>query len=211
MPSCTEAKRALRVQLRAQAAALSLRERAESDRALCRRFLELPQTAEAGTLLLFWGVGTEPDTRPLLDALWAQGKRVLLPRCLPGHVLEARLVRSPRELVPGAYGIPEPGSDCPVVEGREIDLILVPAVAYDRQCLRLGQGGGYYDRCLAGYRAERWACAGMSCSRTACLPSPTTWGWRWSSPRPAAFPPDKRAPAEPRGPRRCLEDYREVK
>lgn len=154
MPSCTEAKRALRVQLRAQAAALSLRERAESDRALCRRFLELPQTAEAGTLLLFWGVGTEPDTRPLLDALWAQGKRVLLPRCLPGHVLEARLVRSPRELVPGAYGIPEPGSDCPVVEGREIDLILVPAVAYDRQCLRLGQGGGYYDRCLAGYQGR---------------------------------------------------------
>ena len=91
MPSCTEAKRALRARLRAQAAALSLRERAESDRALCRRFLELPQTAEAGTLLLFWGVGTEPDTRPLLDALWAQGKRVLLPRCLPGHVLEARL------------------------------------------------------------------------------------------------------------------------
>ena len=151
MPSCSEAKRALRARLRAQTAALPPRARAESDRLLARRFLALPQVDAAGTLLLFWGVGTEPDTRPILEALWARGKEVLLPRCLPGRVLEARRVRDPRELLPGALGIPEPGEACPTVGWGDIGLILAPAVAYDRRCFRLGQGGGYYDRCLAGY------------------------------------------------------------
>ena len=151
MPSCIAAKKTLRAQLRSRVAAMPARDRAESDRILCHRFLKLPQVAAAGTLLLFWGMGGEPDTRPILEVLWKEGKGVLLPKCLPDHILEARLVRSPQELVPGTYGIPEPGARCPAVDRSKIDLILVPAVAFDRTGQRLGQGGGYYDRYLADY------------------------------------------------------------
>lgn len=126
-------------------------ERRRSDVILLQRFLELPWTAEADTLLLFYGVGAEPDTGHLLLELWRQGKRVLLPKCLPGRAMEARLVRSGDDLRPGAFGIPEPLDTCPTVDRGEIDLILVPALCYDLSCRRLGQGGGYYDRYLAGY------------------------------------------------------------
>lgn len=118
---------------------------------LLQRFLELPWTTEADTLLLFYGAGAEPDTGHLLLELWRQRKRVLLPKCLPGRAMEARLVRGEDDLWPGTFGIPEPLDACPTVDKGEIDLILVPALCYDLSCRRLGQGGGYYDRYLADY------------------------------------------------------------
>ena len=89
------------------------RDRAESDRILCHRFLKLPQVAAAGTLLLFWGMGGEPDTRPILEVLWKEGKGVLLPKCLPDHILEARLVRSPQVITTVTWRTMEAGRwDC---------------------------------------------------------------------------------------------------
>ena len=115
-------------------------------------FLALPEVERARTIMLFAGVGTEPDTRPLHRALAARGKRLAYPVCLPGHMLEARLVSALDELVPGAYGIPEPGGGCPTAPRDEIDLVLVPCLLCDRRGVRLGHGAGYYDRFLAGCR-----------------------------------------------------------
>ncbi|MCD8005305.1 MAG: 5-formyltetrahydrofolate cyclo-ligase [Oscillospiraceae bacterium] len=121
---------------------------------LCRRFLALPQLKQAGTVLLFWGVGREPDTGGMLEELLRRGKRLALPRCLPDRRMEAGEVTGPACLRPGAYGIPEPGADCPPIPREEIDLILVPNLCCDRRGFRLGHGGGYYDRYLAGYRGH---------------------------------------------------------
>ena len=150
----TEEKAALRRQIRAVLAGLSEEARAVSDAKLFARFLALPEVAEARALLLFCGTGTEPDTGRLLLPLLESGKTVALPRCLPGCRMEARAVTAGQLLRPGAYGIPEPGEDCPVLDPGEIDLILVPALCYDRRRFRLGQGGGYYDRYLANYRGR---------------------------------------------------------
>lgn len=143
-------KEALRAQVRLREEALTPEERRESDRALCRQFLSHPRVARAETLLLFAGMGLEVDTRPLLEALERQGKRLYLPRCLPGGALEARRY-DPRRLVRHRYGMLEPDEGCEEVDKAELDLILVPALCYDRRCFRLGRGGGYYDRYLAGY------------------------------------------------------------
>lgn len=153
MPSITAAKQALRAQARRCAAGLSPEERRRSDRLLAERFLALPQVEAAGTLLLFYGVGSEIETRPLLDALLARGKGVYLPKCLPGRAMEARRYEAGL-LREGAFGIPEPGEDCPALQRDRIELILVPALCYDRSLFRLGQGGGYYDRYLAGYEGR---------------------------------------------------------
>lgn len=143
-------KSAFRAAMRAREATIPEIERQESDRLLRAQFLVLDEVKRAQTLLLFYGMGYEVDTRPLLDALRAQGKRVLLPRCLPGHLMEARLY-DPVRLRQHRYGMWEPDETCPVVERDDIDLILVPALCYDRQGRRMGRGGGFYDRYLAEY------------------------------------------------------------
>lgn len=114
-------------------------------------FLALPEVEKAKTVLLFYGMGREPDTTELIDALWERGKIVALPRCLPGRCMEARQITPGAKLIYSAYGIPEPDEECPVMDRDRMDLILVPNLCCDKQGYRLGRGGGYYDRYLAGY------------------------------------------------------------
>ena len=152
MPSTITAEKAL---LRRQAldwlATLSSQARIAGDEALFRRFLALPQIESARTVLLYHGMDTEPDTVRLLPPLWDIGKQVCLPRCLPGNQMEARLVQRDSTLVRHPYGMLEPGPDCPLIPPDQIDLVLVPGLAFDRSGGRLGRGGGYYDRWLAGF------------------------------------------------------------
>ena len=146
-----EEKALLRARVRAGMKSLSPGERRESDDALFSRFLALPEVEAAQTLLLYHGMGAEPDTRRLIPLLLGRGKTVLLPRCLPGHGMEARRVEEDTVLLRHAYGMMEPGEDCPRFEKDRIDLILVPGLAFDGAGFRLGQGGGYYDRYLADF------------------------------------------------------------
>lgn len=119
--------------------------------ALFDRFLALPQVEAADTVMVFYGTGREPDTLPLIHALLDRGKRVALPVVLPHRAMEARQVLDPGLLVPNRFGIPEPDSSCPAIEKNEIAVALIPHLMCDRDGYRLGWGGGYYDRWLAGF------------------------------------------------------------
>ena len=152
MPSTITAEKArLRRQALDWLAALSPPERIAGDESLFRRFLALPQVAATRTILLYHGMDTEPDTVRLLSPLWDMGKQVCLPRCLPGNQMEARLVQRDSTLIRHPYGMLEPGPDCPLIPPDQIDLVLVPGLAFGRSGGRLGRGGGYYDRWLAGF------------------------------------------------------------
>ena len=147
-----EAKQALRKTLLARLSALSPEERRASDGVLFSAFLALPQAEEADALFLFWGVpGREPETERLVRALTARGKRVGLPRMLPGRGMEVRLFQPEVPLVRAPFGLWEPPEDAPLLDKSSIQLALVPAVCYDRAGYRLGFGGGYYDRWLADF------------------------------------------------------------
>ncbi|MCI8913195.1 MAG: 5-formyltetrahydrofolate cyclo-ligase [Lawsonibacter sp.] len=157
MPSTIDLeKKALRRQVREQLSAMTPEQMRQSDEALFTGFLALPQVQAAKTIFAFWGIpGKEPDTARLVEYLTGHGKAVGLPRMLPEHQMEVRRYLPDRPLVSVSFGISEPGPDCPLLSPADIDLVLVPAVCYDRQGYRLGFGGGYYDRWLehfAGFR-----------------------------------------------------------
>lgn len=145
-------KKELRRRVREELSALSPQELVRGDDALFARFLALPQVEAAKTIFAFWGIpGKEPDTSRLIGELVRLGKTVGLPRMLPGHQMEVRRYEPDRPLVKVAFGISEPGEDCPLIRREDVDLVLVPAVCYDRLGYRLGFGGGYYDRWLEGF------------------------------------------------------------
>ena len=151
----SEVKKILRQQMREAMAEMTEQEKAWSDQELVSAFLAHPKLDEANTVMLYYGVGQEIATADLIQTLLDQGKTVCLPKCLPEHQMEARIIQSLDELEPDAYGIPAPKDACPVLEREKIDLILVPGLCFDSKGNRLGQGGGYYDRYLNRTRAVR--------------------------------------------------------
>ncbi|NCD25724.1 MAG: 5-formyltetrahydrofolate cyclo-ligase [Deltaproteobacteria bacterium] len=125
--------------------------RSDASARIRARLLDLPETRLAGSVLLYVPTKNEVDTWPLLEHFWTVGVQVLLPRCRdnqPGF-MDIHAVNSAAELGPGQFGLTEPILGlAPLVTEPEPDLILVPALAFDRRGFRLGFGGGYYDRFL---------------------------------------------------------------
>ncbi|TYK49433.1 5-formyltetrahydrofolate cyclo-ligase [Actinomadura decatromicini] len=130
-------------------AAMPPEARSAAGRSIRDALLSLPEVEMAGTVAAYVSVGTEPDTRGLLFALWKRGTYVILPRLLPDGDLDWASYEGPDSLVPGPRGCLEP-SEPPRGVGAvaSADVVLVPALAADRTGLRLGRGGGSYDRAL---------------------------------------------------------------
>lgn len=141
-------KAALRRQIRKKMREMDPSARSSADAAICRQVTQLPAFRDAETVFCFVGIDWEIDTAALINAALADGKRVALPLCTGPGIMEARLIRGPKDLQPGAYNIPEPLPSCPICAPQEIDFAAIPCVSCDRTCLRLGQGGGFYDRFL---------------------------------------------------------------
>lgn len=120
---------------------------------VARRLFMMAKYQNARTVMGYMAVRGELDVSQILEDVLSQGKRLCLPRCGENGEMTARLVGSFGELSRGMLDIPEPAQDAPVVPPEEIDLIITPGVAFDAQCRRLGQGGGYYDRFLPETRA----------------------------------------------------------
>ena len=112
----------LKERLRRQAAALP---RANVPH-LLEQFLALPQVEAAHTVMVFYGVGREPDTTALIDQLLAMGKRVARPGCLPQRNMEARLITSQDQLIPKHHAIPGPAGVCPTVPPAGVEWLLDP-------------------------------------------------------------------------------------
>jgi 5-formyltetrahydrofolate cyclo-ligase len=146
-------KRALRARLRAARAAMTADQLHLAGRELRDAVLSMPETQMAGTIAAYFSVGTEPDTRGLVYALWKRGAYLLLPLFLPDGDLDWASYEGPdsvRYRLDGRFGLAEP-TEPP--RGRDAisraDLVIVPALAVDKRGFRLGRGAGCYDRALA--------------------------------------------------------------
>ena len=119
----------------------------ESNEAICHRITEdLDDYTRAKTLFCFVGTKMEIDTAPIILHALQAGKTVAVPLCVAPGIMEARRIFGMDDLVPGAYGILEPKPSSEKVDPKDIDTAIVPCISCDRNCGRLGQGGGFYDR-----------------------------------------------------------------
>ena len=144
-------KEEMRQHIREIEKGMTMEEREQSDQALRLNLFHLPEFKHATRVLLFSSFGTEPNTSEILRWAMAEGKTVALPRMSGEGTMEARKYDPHIPLIPGKYGILEPGMNHEILSKDNLDLILVPAVCYDRKCGRLGHGAGYYDRYLADF------------------------------------------------------------
>jgi len=151
---------ALKRHLRLQAHA-KRRKQPDKDRLsreICRKLATLPEYRSAATVMFYLDIRTEVRTRPFLPAVGEQGKRIVVPYCVEGQI-ELFRMESLDELAAGTFGILEPPAELRgradrKVEVSELDLIVVPGVAFDRKGARLGHGGGYYDKLLRLVRPD---------------------------------------------------------
>ncbi len=121
-----------------------------ADERICMLAAELPEFQQAEVVFCYVGMEGEVSTRSLLEKVLAEGKRLGVPRCEKKGVMRVYEIRSLQDLVPGAFGIPEPVPEARLIRPEEIDLAVIPWLSCDGKGRRLGKGGGYYDRYLEG-------------------------------------------------------------
>jgi 5-formyltetrahydrofolate cyclo-ligase len=147
----------------------SIREQAHANRkaqedkealsaAICQKFVALDEFAHARTVMVYLDVRTEVRTRQSLPALLESGKRIVVPYCTDGQ-LDLFLLADMNELAVGMYKILEPVESLRKqpgkwVEVEELDLVMVPGVAFDARGARMGHGFGYYDKLLEHVRPD---------------------------------------------------------
>ncbi len=143
-------KSALRREVAARRQKANDTQRHAAGRALRDAVLSLPEIQMAGTVAAYVSVGTEPGTRGLIYALWKRGTYVLLPLLRPDDDLDWASYEGPDSLAAGPRGLLEPTEPPRGVQAvTSADLVIVPALAVDVRGMRLGRGGGSYDRALA--------------------------------------------------------------
>jgi 5-formyltetrahydrofolate cyclo-ligase len=153
------AKVAVRDQLLADRRRRPLAEVVAAARAIAEHLLAAPEVRRAATVAAYVSLDGEPGTGPLLEALRAAGKRVILPVLLPDGDLDWVPYDGPDGLVPASRGLLEPsgprlGADAVATA----DAVLVPGLAVDTAGVRLGRGGGSYDRALGRVPVGTFTC-----------------------------------------------------
>lgn len=153
-------KSALRTELRTRRLALASGPEGElRSRLMQERLLASPLWRDCRRVAAYMAVKGEAGTSLLLDEARRTGRALFLPRCRrqgekgwPGG-MDFLLCEAGTPFMPSRFGIPEPPPDAPALSPAELaapdTLLIVPALAFDREGFRLGYGGGYYDRVLA--------------------------------------------------------------
>ena len=160
-PSVSPQSAELKIQIREQAHANrnAQENKDELSRQIVRQFMALPEYQAAKTVLFYLDVRSEVRTRHSLEEALASGKKIVVPYCVEGELLELFHLESMDELSVGMYRILEPKAELRTLSAKQvqvedIDLIMVPGVAFDRRGGRTGHGKGYYDKLLEHARPD---------------------------------------------------------
>lgn len=152
------AKLALRDQLLTARRRRPLVEVGEVGRRIAEHLLATPEVRRAATVAAYVSIGTEPGTGLLLRALVDAGRRVVLPVLLPDGDLDWGTYRGDASLAPAGRGLLEPVDRLGTDAVATADVVLVPGLAVSPTGMRMGRGGGSYDRALARVPVGTFTC-----------------------------------------------------
>lgn len=130
---------------------------------LLQKLYQSREWQEAKMIALTFSLPHELNTRPLIMQAFLEDKRVCLPRVFPNRQMKFGVVTPTTQLECSRLGILEPSMHAAFVESTEIDMILVPGLAFSARGHRVGYGGGYYDRYLQTYAGKTIALAEPGC------------------------------------------------
>lgn len=166
-------KKRMRQEALRRRAELLPEERERAQERIRQLFLQSEEYQTAVRLLIYASYQTEVSTWPLMEQALLDGKEVYCPRTHEGR-MQFWLVADIKELAPGFKGIWEPLPVKPYSGWKQGDLTVLPGVAFDGECRRLGYGGGYYDRFLAQLPDMQTLALAFSCQIFEELPEEAT-------------------------------------
>jgi 5-formyltetrahydrofolate cyclo-ligase len=129
--------------------------RAESSTLICQRVIRSRVFLSSHTVACYLPMRDEVDTREIIERAWRANKRIFVPVLRKHQKMSFREIHPESTLERNSFGIWEPTTGdyaCP----RNLDLVIVPTVAFDRQNNRIGMGGGYFDRCFSFLRHRKY-------------------------------------------------------
>lgn len=147
------AKQQIRKEMKEKFKRLTDEEYQSLNRRLTREFLTMERVRRSKVVMLYYSIRREADTIELIRQLLSQGKVVGLPICTKTQSLNVGRITGLHQVQPktvGRFCLMEPSTDAPLLGPSELELIVLPGLAFDRSGHRLGYGAGYYDRFLGG-------------------------------------------------------------
>ncbi|MBP3222598.1 MAG: 5-formyltetrahydrofolate cyclo-ligase [Actinomycetaceae bacterium] len=142
-----EEKKRLRAAVRKRRALMSEKEKYDASKRLTQRILDVCRSYEA--VALYYSVANEPSTHEAINLLYSQGKRVLLPHMTQMLPPQWAWFEGSDSLVSTHGGVHYPEGTPMQLPDVSVDIMIVPALLVNEKGVRLGQGGGWYDRSLA--------------------------------------------------------------
>lgn len=151
-----DAKKKLRNSIKSKLSELSLPQYEDESYLIAQQLFQTDEWVSASTVAVTVSKAPEVDTFQIIRKGWEQGKRIAVPKCEPkSRQLDFRVLKRFSDLESVYYGLLEPiVTETVSVSTDDIDLVVVPGLAFSKSGYRLGFGGGYYDRFLANYQGN---------------------------------------------------------
>lgn len=140
-------KRELRKYIRARKREYSAETLGNMSHTACQHLLDNSLLAKAKTVMMYYPLSDEVDITSVIEQYADRGKTVLLPQVTGDTTMVLRRYTGRKDLREGAFGIMEPCGEL-FTDYKDIDVAVIPGMAFDSECNRLGRGKGYYDRFL---------------------------------------------------------------
>jgi len=140
-------KKILRKEILTKRKNIDIVEKEKMDRKICDKFYESKYYRDAKNIFIYISYDSEINTKEIINKALIDNKKIYVPRTeFKTRLMDAVEIISLDNLIESEYGILEPSIEEPHIEPNELDLIVVPGVAFDRNGGRIGYGAGFYDR-----------------------------------------------------------------